>query len=188
MTDLSFIFETSFLHLRMNMLRGQLLFSLQIICPFSCCSELHTLQSVALLPRAVTVVARGVLDLGHAQEDRVCQRAQEPSSSGQHRLALTHWCQQCWVGSWIPSRAVPTTHFGGGQHTEEEEKEEEEKEEEKEGFQLVPEEMKSEIVFLHTSAEVWFLALLLLMALFPFPHHLLIFYLRCPGGNIPLGV
>ena len=34
--------------------------------------------------------------------------------------------------------------------------------------------------------EVWCLALLLLVALFPFPHHLL--YLRCPGGDIPLGV
>lgn len=127
MTDLSFIFETSFLHFRTNMLRGQLLFSLQIICPFSCCSELRALQSVSLLRPAVTVVARGELDLGHVQEQRVCQRAREWSSSGQHRLALTHWCQQCRVGSWIPSRAVPTTHFGGGQHVEEEEKEKEEK-------------------------------------------------------------
>lgn len=159
----------------MNMLRHELLFSLQIICPFSCCSEIRMLLSVALLPPAVSVeavVGQGVLDLGQAQgqkEERVCHRAREQSSSGQHRLALSHWCQQFPVGSWIPSLAVPTTHFGGGQHTGEEEKEEEVKEEEEEGSQPVPEEVKGKTVLLWTSAGDWFLALLLLMA-FPRPH------------------
>lgn len=55
MTDLSFIFETSFLHLCLDMLRGELLLSLQIICPFSCCLEIRTLLSVSLLPPAVSV-------------------------------------------------------------------------------------------------------------------------------------
>lgn len=161
------------------MLRGELLFSLQIISPFSCHSEICPLLPVALVPAAVsvkTVVGQGVPILGQAQgqkEERVCQRAQEQSSSGQHRLALTHWCQQCAVDSWIPSLAVLTTHFGGDQHTgEEEEKEEEKKEEDS---HPMPEEVKGEIVLLWTSAEVWFLALLVLMALFPFPRHL--FYL-----------
>lgn len=77
-----------------------------------------------------------------------------------------------------------TAHFGGGQHTGEEEEDDEEEEEE-EGSQPMPEEVKGEIVLLWTSAEVWFLALLVLVALFPFPRHL--FYLKCPGGDIPLG-
>lgn len=47
-TDLSLIFETSFLHLCMNMFRGELLFSLQIICPFSCCSDICTFLFVLL--------------------------------------------------------------------------------------------------------------------------------------------
>jgi len=86
------------------------------------------------------------------------------------------------VGSWIPSLAVPTTNFGGGQHSGDEEEEEEE---EKEGSKPMPEEVKCEIMLLWKSAEVWFLALLLLVTLFLFPRHL--FDVGCPGEDIPLG-
>lgn len=75
----------------MNMLRGDVLFSLQIIMLFR---DKHTPPACGPAPPpavSVETAVQGLLNLGQAQgekEERVCQRAQE--WSGQHRLAAAN--------------------------------------------------------------------------------------------------
>lgn len=75
--------------------RGDLLFSLQIICPFCCCSEISTLLlPVGLLPTSSVGGNGGTKSAqprtqGQGEtEERVCQRAEE--WSGRHRLAAAN--------------------------------------------------------------------------------------------------